>query len=350
MKKKNTPYVIGLVMVVLTLTVAFMVVALSSEETTPVDNNLSGNTSAEDKSSEPIQSGEKDSFNPYPDESEDEPTESVPEEPEIIPKAEGMSEEDIAVLTEIITRYGGNVSVYYKDIESEDTFLYNEEYKYFIASVVKAPYVMYILDLASQGKADLDKEYTIEFVDIEEGTGKIQEFEEEEFPLTMTARDLLSYAIRYSDNTAVEALRKEDFTHIGYTEYAKELGLTHIEDVKYIVNGDITAADAGVYINAIYDFIQNNEYGEFLKEEMLNTRHPMIYSKYPIIRKYGWADLSFHDFAIIDAPHPYMLVILTDKDEGKEEDYTFFAEFSRTVEKLHDQKYEKIDSEQNADG
>lgn len=338
-KKSNTAYVVGLFTVVLTLAAAFLVVALSSEGTSPVGENIPKEVSSENISSESEEIHGKDEFNPYPDESE-EKVFSEPDE-EILPKAEGLSEEDIAVLTEIIERYGGNISVYYKDIESGDTFLYNEEYKYFIASVVKAPYVMYILDLASQGKADLNKEYTIEYEDIEEGTGKIRELEEGEFPVTMTAKELLSYAIRYSDNTAVETLRKEDFTHTGYTEYAKALGLNYIEDVKYVVNGDITALDAGVYINAIYDFIKTNEYGEFLREEMLNTRHPMIYSKYPIVRKYGEADLSFHDFAIIEAPHPYMLVILTDKDEGREEDYTFFAEFSRTIEKIHDGKYEK---------
>lgn len=346
-KKKNgsTAYIIGFMTVVLTLAAAFLVVTLASGEDMPSNGDLSSENS-EVISSEDEHSAEKDDFNPYSEEEESEP--EKPSEPvhEIKPKAEGMNEDDIAELTEIITRYGGNISIYYKDVDSEDTFLYNEEYKYFIASVIKAPYVMYILDLASQGKADLDKEYTIEYKDIQEGTGKIRELKEEEFPLTMTTKDLLSYAIRYSDNTAVETLRKEDFTHIGYTEYAKELGLTHIEDVKYIVNGDITATDAGIYINAIYDFIKTNEYGGFLKEEMLNTRNPMIYAKYPVIRKYGWADLSFHDFAIIDAPHPYMLVILTDKDEGGEEDYKFFAEFSRAIGRIHDDKYHNIDNEE----
>ncbi|MFZ2539763.1 MAG: serine hydrolase [Oscillospiraceae bacterium] len=232
-----------------------------------------------------------------------------------------------------------NVSIYFEDIESGYVYTSNDDYKYFIASLIKAPYCMYLYTLTEQGKCNLDEIYTIEFKDIQQGTGKIKDKKQEEFPLTMSVRELISYAIRYSDNTSMEALRKH-YNHIGYQSYAKSLGLNYPEDVSYIVNGKITAKDAGVYIKAIYNYIETGKYGNELKEDMSHTTNPMIRSKHPVVRKYGWAKLSFHDMAIVCAPHPYLLTILSDKGLGKKEDHQLFAEISKLIESFHAKRYE----------
>ncbi|MEG2213055.1 MAG: hypothetical protein RRY35_04070, partial [Clostridiales bacterium] len=59
-----------------------------------------------------------------------------------------------------------------------------------------------------------------------------------------------------SDNTAMEALRKK-YTDKQYLPYAKSLGLNYPQDVLQIVNGKISAKDCGIYIKAIYNYIEN---------------------------------------------------------------------------------------------
>ena len=235
------------------------------------------------------------------------------------------SQEGIKEVEKVIKSCGSGISVFYKDIQSGYTYTYNENQKYFIASIIKAPYCMYVYDLASQGKCDLNKVYTYAERHKAEGTGKIQEMK---VGATFTLRQLLEYAIKYSDNVAMSIIR-ENFPVSGYKEYAKKLGLKYPEDIKYATNGDILVSEAGIYIEAIYNFIKENPYGPELRKLMLSTTNPMIVSKYPVVRKYGWADQSFHDMAIVEGPRPYLLCILTNHDG----DFASFKKISQVIEK-----------------
>lgn len=259
---------------------------------------------------------------------------------QFIPPAH-FNEEDIAEIDAVVKKYGEGVSVYFEDIDSGNVYTYNQDEKYFIASLIKAPYCMYLYELASEGKCSLDQTFLFEEKHKREGTGKLKNMET---PMVLTMRELMSYAILYSDNTAMKILLN-DYPYTGYTEYAKKLGINNIEDVKYVVNGDICARDAGVYIRAIYNFIETNPHGEKLKNDMMKTTNPMITSQYPIARKYGWADLSFHDFGIVYAPHPYVIAICTNKDDGREEDYKLFREITSILEKKQQEKYEESSSQ-----
>lgn len=236
-----------------------------------------------------------------------------------------FTKEQVKELDLLIKSCGDGVSVFYKDLNSGYTYTYNSEQKYFIASLIKAPYCMYIYDLASQGKCDLNKSYTYETRHKAGGTGKIQDMP---VGTSFTLEELIGYAIKYSDNIAMNIL-KENFPVEGYRAYAKGLGLKYPEDIKYGTNGNITAIDAGIYIEAINDFIHHNTYGARLKSHMLSTRNSMIIATYPVVRKYGWADASFHDMAIVEAPYPYLLCICTNHDG----DYSTFKKISQLIEK-----------------
>lgn len=259
-----------------------------------------------------------------------------------------FTKEQIQALDTLIKSCGDGVSVFYKDLNSGYTYTYNGEQKYFIASLIKAPYCMYIYDLASQGKCDLNKRYTYEARHKLGGTGKIQDMP---VGTSFTLEELIGYAIKYSDNVAMNIL-KENFPVEGYRAYAKDLGLKHPEDIKYGTNGNITAIDAGIYIEAINNFIAHNTYGSRLKSHMLSTRNPMIIASYPVVRKYGWADASFHDMAIVEAPYPYLLSICTNHDG----DYSTFKKISQLIEKYSQSerkmgiKYVPVTSRISVDG
>lgn len=234
--------------------------------------------------------------------------------------------------------YGQQISVYFKDLESGTEYLYAPDEKYFVASLIKAPYCMYLYDLAEKGEIRLEDTITVTEKDIVAGTGTLQKLPPEDFPKDLTIRELLELSIRASDNTAMKALLRT-FPAGGYLEYARGLGIVYPEDVRGVTNGQITARDTGVYLNALADFFAASPYASLLREDMLHTKNPMIRSQYPVVRKYGWASLSFHDMAVVEAEHPYLLAILTDRDMARAEDYQFFSGLTALFESILTEKY-----------
>ena len=237
--------------------------------------------------------------------------------------------QQVEALDELLGSYRKQVSVAFYDIESGYTYTYNAQQVYFVASIIKAPYCQYILELAQQGKTRLEDTvlYTREFYAT--GTGKLKNT-----PIgkAYSISTLTEYAIRYSDNVALRML-KSRYHAAGFTAYAKSIGIQNISGIKDINNGNIHATDALTYAKAIYRFITNGSpEGQKLRTDMLNTTNPMIVSTYPVVRKYGWATASFHDMAIVEAPHPYLLVILSDHDDGTAKDFAMFKTISQTIQ------------------
>lgn len=237
-----------------------------------------------------------------------------------------------AQLDAVLQPYSGQVSVGYYGLDSGAEYTYNPGQRYNAASLMKAPFCMYILQQASEGNCDLDKtlQYTEKFVS--KGTGKLKNL-----PVGgwYSIRILVEYAIRYSDNAALRMLRSE-FGTAGFTAYAGQLGIPKPEVIQLITNATITVEEALIYMKAIRQFIQNNPNGALLRQYMTSTTNPMIVSaqNYPVVRKYGWADKSFHDMAIVEAPHPYVLVILTDHEDGTAEDFAMFRRISGLFERV----------------
>ncbi len=237
-------------------------------------------------------------------------------------------------ITALLQSYGGQVSFYYEDLESGYTYLHNADHSYFAASLAKAPFCMYILRLASEGKCDLAQKVTYTAAFQSKGTGIIKN---DPFGTEYTIQQLIEYAIRYSDNAALRMLRSV-FSVNDFKKYAASIGIQNTDAIGLITNSQITAKDAAIYMHAIYEFTENDEiYGKMLYDYMTHTRNPMFYSSYPLIRKYGWADASFHDMAIVDAPHPYILILLTDHEDGTAGDFAMFRNVANNVEKLSGQ-------------
>lgn len=244
-------------------------------------------------------------------------------------RAFSFSAQTKAELDTLIAGYDGNVSVYFEDLASGYVYQYGASLKYQAASVLKAPYCMYIYDLASQGKADLDKIYTYTEKHYAGGTGILQNMPAGS---VFSLRELLYDTIVYSDNIALRIMR-DAFPAKDFQAYAASLGLRRPADIRTITGGFISTEDAGVYLRALYRFMEENPYGPELKELMMSTRNPMIRSSWPLARKYGWADKSFHDMGIVYAPHPYALAILSDHEEGNAEDFQMFRTISAAVER-----------------
>ena len=246
-----------------------------------------------------------------------------------------LTQKQEQTLSNFIKKYKGNVSVYYQDLESGYTYTYKADQKYFAASLMKAPYCHYILQMAAEGKCNLNEELTYTEKFYRGGTGIIQQ---EPYGSVYTIKTLIEYAIRYSDNIALRMLL-DRFKTDGFKEFAEKQGVQDIEGIASVTNSSITVNDAAKYMNAIYNFIElDDTCGTLLKQYMGTTKNSMLTSSYPILRKYGWADASFHDMGIVQAPHPYILIICSDRDDGTAADFNMFRNICSEIEKLSNQE------------
>lgn len=234
-------------------------------------------------------------------------------------------------LDDMLKAYDDNVAVWYEDLDSSYTYQYNANESFFAASIIKAPYCMYILQLASEGKCDLTQKIAYTKNIRADGTGIVKE---RAYGTEFTVQQLIEYAIRHSDNAALRMLRTV-YPAEEFREFSASIGIKDTNAISNVTGANINAEDAATYMRAIYKFIQEDEtYGGMLYDYMTKTGNPMFTSSYTIIRKYGWATDAFHDTAIIEAPHPYILVFLTDHAEGTTKDFAMFRNLSKTVEEF----------------
>ena len=258
------------------------------------------------------------------------PTETVTEAPteteitsetEIPPPAEvtpmNFPPEFYTALDEIIQKYPHfdyyDISLAYTDFETGFTLMLNPDKHYFSASVMKAPYMLYIYRLALAGKADLEQKlvYTEKYK--KEGTGVLQNME---FGTEFTVEELIGFALEESDNAAFAMLR-ELYPEDGYTAFVESLGVEHKDDSKAFLQPQICCETALILSRAVYDFIcEENPYSENLKYHMTHSRNQMIVGGEgsEVVRKYGWYDGYFHDMAVILGEKDYAITIMTNLD------------------------------------
>lgn len=225
-------------------------------------------------------------------------------------------------------------SFLYQDIYTGFSISYNEEGAIFTASTIKAPAMIYLYELASEGKIDLNTEltYTKEFYS--GGSGVLKN---KEFNTKYKVEELIQYAIHDSDNIAYKMLMNYYGRESMYS-YWSSLGTKNI--FKYdTVWGYTSSKDASIYMKELYDFyLDDNEYGERLMGYFKNAEWKQITDKngeYNTANKGGWSDETFHDVAIVFEENPYILVIMSKTGES---DYNYlFKTTSKLVGEIHDE-------------
>ncbi len=249
------------------------------------------------------------------------------------PELEAVTDKD----GNIITPRDRVVSIYYMDIESGLEYTLNGGVHYPVASTIKIPFVVYIYQKIDSGEIDPETVLTYEERHHFGGTGVIVKGE---YGQQYTVAQLLELAITRSDNVAYEML-KDLTTWADFEEYLKQIGMTHEEDVrksKQKICTESAGADGRLLARYLTSGSQNVE---AFKEDLLETRVKMIRSHYPVYRKYGWTDFSFHDIAYVDAPHPYVLAVLTNLDGAEDDVYAMFREISYIFEELGNGEYQE---------
>ncbi len=249
----------------------------------------------------------------------------------IAPDGFSLTTEQVTALDNLISSYDGTLAVAYYDITSGYQYTYNGTHRFPAASVIKAPFCRYVLGMIEQNELDISAELAYTEDMYVGGTGTIKN---DEFGTTYTQSELIKLAIRQSDNIAFKMLR-QIYPTAGFKQYAQSIGITDISGIKNINSSNINAVDAVTYMKDIYAYITgDNQYGKTLETHMRSTVNPMICSKYPVIRKYGWMTGAYHDMAIIKAPRPYILVILSDHSEGSDKDEEMFRVIANAIESV----------------
>lgn len=200
-------------------------------------------------------------------------------------------------------------SVYFEDLTTNLTYTYNENKVYYGCSLIKIVDALYLINKAINGEINLDTEtltYTANYrADYSSGmaTRKIGE--------NVSLRDLITYAISLSDNTA--HLMLIDYIGFGNLKnYGQSLG------AKVILTGgdnfgNQTAEDTNIYLKEAYRIItENEEYGPFLKSIMDNDeRNAFNTENIRIYHKYGSYGVNYHDIGLNLEDYPYTISILT---------------------------------------
>ena len=222
-----------------------------------------------------------------------------------------------------------DISLAYCDLETGFRIMLNPDTHYYSASVIKAPYMLYIYRLALAGKADLEKTLTYTEKYRREGTGALKNME---YGTEFTVEELIGYCLEESDNSAF-AMLKELFPEDGYEQFAASLGEVHAEDAKAKGGPQICCVSALAFSRAIYDIIEEkNPYSENLYTHMTSSRNAMIYGGdgSEVVRKYGWYEGFFHDMAVVYGEKRYLLTIMTNLDllEIDSREYGIFRDLS----------------------
>ena len=245
-----------------------------------------------------------------------------------------VSEDVKKVMKKINNYYGKSMNYFafkYVDIYTGFSVSYNENQKIFAASSIKAPTDLYIWEMASLGKVNLDDKikYTIRYYNT--GSGKLKNGK---FNINYSVRDLLMYSTVDSDNAAHNMLM-DKYGRKNMLSFWKEKGTKAI----FTQNnnwGSTSAHDAAIYMKELYDFYtENKEYGEAAMNNFLKA-HPKFLSNpggYKMANKAGWAGSSAHDVAIVFADNPYIVVALSNL--GGQPYKNYFKKASDLAYELH---------------
>lgn len=235
-------------------------------------------------------------------------------------------------------------SILYEDVNTGFTYKYNERQVYYGASLIKIVEAMYLLDKAELKEVDIYNttiKYESKYIADFSAGMKTRNIGEE-----ITLKDLIEYAVTYSDNSAHFML--SDYIGVSdLEEYAKNLGATEISVTTKDTFGNQNAVDTNIYLHHAYEIINSGtEYGEFLKKIMLNNDTNALNltggNNITVAHKYGQYDTVYHDIGIVFEQRPYYVSILTSHGNGKY--LEIVNNISLKINELHHTFYEERES------
>lgn len=244
------------------------------------------------------------------------------------------------------------LAYYYEDLATGDVVSYNPDVINYAASLIKVPYLYSVLleleqfesshPRGADGKIVYgpgEEKYNLDEIWVydpatmyEEGSGEIMEMEA---GISMPVRQLFEYAILYSDNIAWMQI----YDRFGYDSFYALMGRLGVQGTNTDFM-DLTARDCGKILKDVYRYFSTgSSYALWLQNLMSRSKYGhLIADHYPgilVCHKYGWDVESYHDMAIIYDEHPYILVIMTDYEDGGATAAQYFADVVSMTKVIH---------------
>lgn len=240
-----------------------------------------------------------------------------------VPDTFSLTDDQYREMAELLSRLPG-ASVVVEDLVSGNRWEWNATGAYyFIASVYKLPYALWLLQQADRREIDLNEEivYT---ADLHVGAAGI--IQDTPYGTAYSVRDLIEYMIIYSDNTALSML-KSRFPVSAFKEWinSDEIGLQR--DLNDSTDSVTTAADCCTFARLAFQYMESgSENAGFFREIYTSTDDQLFSSNLQVGQKYGWWDNELHSAAVVYAGRPFAVAVLTGWGERTAEDDAGFQE------------------------
>ncbi len=254
--------------------------------------------------------------------------------------------------TNQLTEIYPTLAYYYEDLATGDVVSYNPDVITYAASLIKVPYIYSVLLELEQFEASHprgadgkivygpgEEKYNLDEIWVydpatmyEEGSGEIMEMEA---GVSMPVRQLFEYAILYSDNIAWMQI----YYRFGYDSFYNLMSRLGVQGTNTDFM-DLTARDCGKILKDVYRYFSTGSaYALWLQNLMSRSKYGhLIAEHYPgvlVCHKYGWDVESYHDMAIVYDEHPYILVIMTDYEDGGATAAQYFADVVSMTKVIH---------------
>ena len=215
-------------------------------------------------------------------------------------------------------------AMYYIDLTTGLTISYNADRQFAAASLIKAPYLMYILDMIAAGELSLDDVHTYRrayhYIG---GTGQIRYMED---GTQLTLRQIIEYIVDESDNVAFKMLNN-GYDGVLSIPAFHDMAMRDYDAPYYsgTYGNVLTASGVGRMFAEIYaraergdelyvwfvDMLKDANENKFVKGGLPTDENGECL--YEVAHKYGMDIKSSNDAAIVFYnDRPYVLVLLTD--------------------------------------
>ncbi|MBQ2727030.1 MAG: serine hydrolase [Clostridia bacterium] len=194
-----------------------------------------------------------------------------------------------------------------------------------------------LIYLPGEEKYNLDEIWTFDpETMMEEGSGEIMN---QSAGFQLTWRELIEYALLYSDNIAFAQIRQR-FGYNSFYQLVAELG------VQGTATGfmNLSADDCVKFLTVMHDYMAaGSDYALWMKDCMTRSKHLVILARhYPegtCAHKYGWDIDAYHDAAVIFDEHPYALVVMSNLHDGGDTVNAYFGEIVDATKRIHAEEY-----------
>lgn len=235
--------------------------------------------------------------------------------------------------------YGIKTAFTVISLKDYTTISYNADDTFAPASVLKAPYALYIYKEIAKGNLSLDDYVRYQSYFWERGCGIIKE----SAPGTpWSLKDILFHTINISDNSGYYMLRAKGGVE-GYGEMLKDLGCTTIDPARPW--SKVSPHDLAILWNEIYNFSFTCPEGELFFNTLVDAEYNFIknalnsYQK--VAHKSGNNDKGYNDCAVVFGDsdpnaefvtNDYIVVIMTKTYDDQQANKVLLSDLAKDID------------------